>query len=148
MGKMQDMNQTNFGLDPVPNKTRKKVFLEDLDQEVPWTQLVALITPHVRGAHEPLVGRPPLPVEVMLRIHCLQLWWCVSGMAAAEELHERPLTIAGFEPRIPGPLRLSQGSSANSLLAGQLGRCFHSNRGSSVVQRLADDAMARGSEPP
>lgn len=69
-----DMNQTNVGFDPVHKKTRKEVFLEEMDRVVPWAQLVALITPHARGAHQALGGRPAFAVEVMLRIHCLQLW--------------------------------------------------------------------------
>jgi IS5 family transposase len=52
---------------------------------------VALITPHVRGAHQALGDRPPFPVGVILRIHCLQLWWNLSDPAMEEELHERPL---------------------------------------------------------
>jgi IS5 family transposase len=71
---MWDMNQTNFGFDPVHKKTRKEVFLEEMDRVVPWANLVALIKPHTRGAHQALGGRSPIAVEVMLRIHCLQLW--------------------------------------------------------------------------
>jgi IS5 family transposase len=88
---MWDMNQTNFGFDPVHKRTRKEVFLEEMNRVVPWGQLVALITPHARGAHQALGGRPPFAVEVMLRIHCLQLWWNLSDPAMEEELHERPL---------------------------------------------------------
>ena len=43
------------------------------------------------GAHQALGGRPPFPVQTMLRIHCLQLWWNLSDPAMEEELHERPL---------------------------------------------------------
>ena len=46
---MWDMNQTNFGFDPVHKKTRKEVFLEEMDRVVPWAQLVALIKPHARA---------------------------------------------------------------------------------------------------
>ncbi len=88
---MAHMNQTLFGFDPLPKKTRKEVFLEEMNRVVPWPQLVALIAPHARGAHQALGGRPPFAVEVMLRIHCLQLWWNLSDPAMEEELHERPL---------------------------------------------------------
>ena len=43
----------------------------------PEFKLVALIAPFARGAHQALGGCPPFPVETMLRIHCLQLWWKV-----------------------------------------------------------------------
>lgn len=85
------MDQITLGLDPLPKKTRKEVFLEEMDQVVPWVTLVTLIQPHARGAHQALGGRPPFAVETMLRIHCLQLWWNLSDPAMEEELHERPL---------------------------------------------------------
>ena len=85
------MDQITLGLDPLPKKTRKEVFLEEMNQVVPWGALVALIQPHARGAHQALGGRPPFAVETMLRIHCLQLWWNLSDPAMEEELHERPL---------------------------------------------------------
>lgn len=85
------MDQMTFGLDPLPKKTRKEVFLDEMNQVVPWAALVALIQPHARGAHQALGGRPPFPIETMLRIHCLQLWWNLSDPAMEEELHERPL---------------------------------------------------------
>ncbi len=85
------MDQTPLDLDPLPKKTRKEVFLEEMNRVVPWAELVALIQPHARGAHQALGGRPPFAVETMLRVHCLQLWWNLSDPAMEEELHERPL---------------------------------------------------------
>jgi IS5 family transposase len=99
------MNQITLGLDPLPKKTRKEVFLEEMDAVVPWAALVGLIAPHARGAHQALGGRPPFAVETMLRIHCLQLWWNLSDRAMEEELHDRPLyrRFAGLDgaPRLP-----------------------------------------------
>jgi len=85
------MTQMNFDLDPLPKKTRKEVFLDEMNQVVPWGELVALIQPHARGAHQALGGRPPFPIESMLRIHCLQLWWNLSDPAMEEDLHDMPL---------------------------------------------------------
>ena len=85
------MNQIALSLDPLYKKTRKEVFLGEMNQVVPWATLVALIEPFARGAHQALGGRPPFPVETMLRIHCLQLWWNLSDPAVEEELHERPM---------------------------------------------------------
>ena len=99
------MTQSNFGFDPVHKKTRKEIFLEEMNRVVPWAALVGIIQPHARGAHQALGGRPPFAVETMLRIHCLQLWWNLSDPAMEEELHERPLyrEFAGLAgtPRIP-----------------------------------------------
>jgi len=96
---MRDMNQTTLGFDPLHKKTRKEIFLQEMEQVVPWAELEALIAPHARGAHQALGGRPPFAVATMLRIHCLQLWWNLSDPAMEEELHERPLyrQFAGLE---------------------------------------------------
>jgi len=58
---------------------------------VPWSRLVALITPHARGAHQALGSRPPFEVVVVVRSHCQQLWWHLSEPATEEEVRERPL---------------------------------------------------------
>ncbi|WP_434802722.1 transposase, partial [Paracidovorax cattleyae] len=93
--------QQMLGFDPLPKKTRKEIFLEEMNRVVPWAALVALIQPHARGAHQALGGRPPFAVETMLRIHRLQLWWNLSDPAMEEELHERPLyrEFAGLSGR-------------------------------------------------
>ena len=37
------MDQITLGLDPLPTKTRKEVFLDEMNQMAPWAELVALI---------------------------------------------------------------------------------------------------------
>ena len=46
------MDQITLGLDPLPKKTRKEVFLDEMNLVVPWGELVKLIQPHARGAHQ------------------------------------------------------------------------------------------------
>jgi transposase, IS5 family len=42
-----------------------------MDQAVPWTRRCAVIEPHYpKGSSRG--GRPPLPLERMFRIYCLQ----------------------------------------------------------------------------
>lgn len=48
---------------------------------VPWAQLLALIEPVARRNER---GRPPLDIEVMLRIHFLQRWFELSDVAMEE----------------------------------------------------------------
>lgn len=55
---MVGMDQITLGLDPLSKKTRKEVFLDEMNQVVPWAELVALVQPHARGAHQALSGRP------------------------------------------------------------------------------------------
>lgn len=50
------MEQMAFGLDPLPKKMRKAIFLEEMDRVVLWSVLVSLIKPYARGAHQGLGG--------------------------------------------------------------------------------------------
>lgn len=79
-------------------RTRKRVFLEEMDRVVPWRELVALIEPHYWGKAS--TGRPPFPCELMLRIHFLQQWFGHSDPAMEEALHDVPLYRAfiGIDP--------------------------------------------------
>jgi transposase, IS5 family len=52
-------------------KTRRQIFLEEMEVTVPWDSLLALIQPvYYRPTDKG--GRPPFPLEVMLRIQLLQ----------------------------------------------------------------------------
>jgi len=69
-------------------KTRKREFLEEMERVVPWAALVQIVEPHCPRAR---TGRPPMPVEMMLRIHYLQQWFGLSDPAMEEALHDVPL---------------------------------------------------------
>jgi transposase, IS5 family len=56
--------------------TRREQFLTEMNRVVPWTDLVAVTTPVYPKAEGP--GRPPVGVERMLRLHCLQQWFNLS----------------------------------------------------------------------
>ncbi|MET3148115.1 IS5 family transposase [Xanthomonas phaseoli pv. manihotis] len=69
-------------------QTRREIFLAEMEQVVPWQQLLALIAPHY-----PVSGRPnrqPYALATMLRIHLLQQWYALSDPAMEEALHEIP----------------------------------------------------------
>ena len=51
-------------------RTRREVFLAEMDQVVPWKALLALIEPHYPKMGRP--GRQPYPMVTMLRVHFLQ----------------------------------------------------------------------------
>ena len=66
--------------------TRRERFLDEMNRVVPWTDLAAAIEPvypKPEGA-----GRPPVGVERMLRIHCLQQWFNLSDPAVEESLDD------------------------------------------------------------
>ena len=82
------MQHSDLGLSLSTKKTRKRKFLEQMQQVVPWKDLVALIAPY---ASEGRKGRPPFPVEMLLRIHFMQQWFTLSDPAMEEALHDLPL---------------------------------------------------------
>jgi len=94
------MDQITLGLDPPSKKTRKEVFLDEMNLVVPWPALIALIQPHARGAHQALGGWPPFPIETMLRIHCLQLW-CVGADPNLSHRADQILS-QGWKPTLRG----------------------------------------------
>jgi IS5 family transposase len=59
------------GFEQYTRKTRRALFLEEMEQVVPWRELCALVEPHYPKAGN---GRPPVGVERMLRIY-----FCSSG---------------------------------------------------------------------
>src|SRR3990170_770372 len=68
-------------------QTKREQFLAEMDRVVPWARLMALIEPHypkgsLRG------GRPPLPLERMFRIYCLQQWYNLSDPGAEEAFYD------------------------------------------------------------
>src|SRR5215203_496833 len=68
-------------------KTKREQFLAEMDQVVPWAQLCGLIEPHYPKPSR-AGGRPPIPLERMFRIYCLQQWYNLSDPAAEEALYD------------------------------------------------------------
>ena len=66
-------------------KTRKEIFLERMDNLIPWKRLEKIITPHYPKAGK---GRRPYPLSSMLRIHCMQNWYSLSDPAMEDALYE------------------------------------------------------------
>lgn len=96
------MKQQDLGLNLSTRRTRKAVFLDEMELVVPWTELVALIASH---APKRSTGRPPFAAETMLRIHFLQQWFGLSDLAMEEALFEvslyRDFAGLGSTERIP-----------------------------------------------
>ena len=80
------MKQLGLGLNLSTKRTRKREFLDEMNQVVPWAALVALIEPH-----SPRAKSPPFAIETMLRIHYLQQWFNLSDPSMEEALHDIPL---------------------------------------------------------
>src|SRR5574342_109050 len=93
-GKMKQASLSMTGYFDKGKRTRREVFLAEMERVVPWTRLLALIEPHYpKGS--PAGGRPPLPLERMFRIYCLQQWYNLSDPGAEEVLYDS-LTMRHF----------------------------------------------------
>jgi IS5 family transposase len=66
-------------------KTRRELFLEEMEQVVPWKVLLKIIEPHYPVAGR---GRRPYALESMLRVHLMQNWFALSDPAMEEALYE------------------------------------------------------------
>ncbi|MDZ4189283.1 MAG: IS5 family transposase [Hydrogenophaga sp.] len=84
------MSLSESGFERKTKKTRKPKFLDEMELVVPWAELVALIAPHA-SARGTQGGRPPFPVQTMLRIHFLQQWFNLSDPAMEEALYDTPM---------------------------------------------------------
>jgi transposase, IS5 family len=73
------------GFERYTKKTRRAIFLEEMEQVVPWRELCVLVEPHYP---KPGNGRPPVGVERMLRIYFLQQWFNLSDPALEEALYD------------------------------------------------------------
>ncbi|WP_246585432.1 transposase, partial [Thiorhodospira sibirica] len=66
-------------------KTRRELFLERMDRHIPWSVLVKKLKVHYSKGR---VGRPPYPLEMMLRIHCMQRFYNLSDPGMEDALYE------------------------------------------------------------
>jgi len=68
-------------------KSRRELFLDEMEQVVPWAKLEALIEPHYPKAGN---GRRPVGLSVMLRTYFVQQWFNLSDPGVEEALYESP----------------------------------------------------------
>lgn len=82
------MSQLTFAEAEYQNKkrkTRREIFLERMDAIIPWKRLENRAAKHYPKGE---MGRPPYPLSVMLRVHCLQLFYNLSDPALEDSLYE------------------------------------------------------------
>ena len=66
-------------------KTRKEKFLEEMDEILPWKELLGVIKRHYPSRGN---GRPPISLESMLRIYFMQQWYGLSDPAMEDSLYD------------------------------------------------------------
>src|SRR5205809_6566911 len=73
------------GFEQYTRKTRRAIFLEEMEQVVPWGELCPLVPPHYP---QPGKGRRPVGVVCMLWAYFLQQWFNLSDAAVEEALYD------------------------------------------------------------
>ena len=71
--------------DSKKRRTRREIFLEKMEGLIPWQQLEDRIEPFYAKAGR---GRRPYPLGVMLRVHCVQLFYNLSDPGMEDLLYE------------------------------------------------------------
>ena len=65
-------------------KSRRELFLDEMERVVPWAELSALVEPHYAKAGN---GRRPVGLAIMLRTYFLQQWFNLSDPGVEEACH-------------------------------------------------------------
>ncbi len=65
--------------------SRRERFLETMDSTIPWARWVGLIEPHYYSSTR---GRRPKPIETMLRMYLLQVWFSLSDEGVEEAIYD------------------------------------------------------------
>lgn len=82
------MSQLTFSEAEFVNKkhtTRREIFLQRMDKLIPWARLEKKIAKFYPKGE---TGRPPYRLAVMLRVHCLQLFYNLSDPGMEDALYE------------------------------------------------------------
>src|SRR4051812_30460367 len=66
-------------------RTRRELFLAEMNAVIPWTELLQLIAPVYPTGQG---GRRAVPLPTMLRIYFLQQWYDLSDPAAEDVLYD------------------------------------------------------------
>jgi transposase, IS5 family len=95
--------QTLSGFEKFGKTTRRAQFLSDMDRIIPWTELAAAVE-QVYPKGSEAGGRPPIPLERMLRVYFLQLWFNLSDPAVEEALYDSASmrSFAGIDLGVEG----------------------------------------------
>ncbi len=73
------------GYEQYRKRTRRDEFLAIMEAIMPWEALCAVIEPHYPKAGN---GRPPIGLELILRIHFIHHWFNLAGLACEEALYD------------------------------------------------------------
>ena len=84
-------------------KTKREEFLEIMDEIIPWDEWVGIIRPYYPTGER---GRPPIEIEIMLRMYLLQCWFNLSDEGVEDAIYDsyamrKFMGINFFEQDVP-----------------------------------------------
>jgi len=68
--------------------SRREQFLATMDVTIPWARWVGLIEPHYYAERAGKRGRKAKPVETMLRMYLLQVWFSLSEEGVEDTIYD------------------------------------------------------------
>jgi IS5 family transposase len=88
MAHFQQTLASQRGFEKHGRKSKRELFLDHMEQVVPWSELWALVEPHYPKAGN---GRQPVGLSIMLRTYFLQQWFSLSDPGMEEAFYESPV---------------------------------------------------------
>lgn len=82
---MEQQSFSSLAYDNKKKKTRREAFLGQMEKVIPWKRLLKPIKKHYPKSGN---GRPPYPLETMLRIYLMQQWYQLSDPAMEDSLYD------------------------------------------------------------
>lgn len=82
---MKQQSFSDYEYSQRKKKTRREEFLEIMDEIIPWDEWVSLIVPYYPSGKR---GRPPIEIEIMLRMYLLQCWFTLSDEGVEDAIYD------------------------------------------------------------
>jgi len=82
---MRTVSFASLAYESKKKKTRREKFLEEMNQVIPWEELLQIVKKYYPVAGN---GRQPMPIERMLRIYFMQQWYGLSDPAMEDALYD------------------------------------------------------------
>jgi IS5 family transposase len=82
---MKKVTFASLAYDNKKKRTRREQFLGEMEQVIPWEELLNLIRPYYPVAGN---GRQPMELERMLRIYFMQQWYGLSDPGMEDALYD------------------------------------------------------------
>ncbi len=92
MARIQQTFASQSSFEKYARKSKRELFLDQMNQAVPWSELLVLVEPVYPRAGN---GRQPVGLAIMLRTYFLQQWFGLSDPGMEEAFYESPV-LQGF----------------------------------------------------